>query len=216
MQRDQRLTTIAMHRRTSIRRARVGCGTPMFRYKTVIGRRFAPQTPPIQLTEAKVECNVLSPMKGFGIPVLPAPLRRADRERRNATTGSVRATSARMARPGAGTCGECIPRAPPTCGMLNLAWPTFPSMRTWTEIQTKWGMTLFCQFTFNTSELFIQLRSLARAATSLAAHASSGCPCPDLLRRHAINSDRRSSGRTETFSSAPALALVDRALKGGR
>jgi hypothetical protein len=43
--------------------------TAMFRYKTVIGRRFHARNLSNQQTEAKVEGNVLNRMTGLGMPV---------------------------------------------------------------------------------------------------------------------------------------------------
>jgi hypothetical protein len=42
--------------------------TVMFRYKTIIGRHFRARTPPNQLTEAKIGCDVLNRMTALGMP----------------------------------------------------------------------------------------------------------------------------------------------------
>jgi hypothetical protein len=41
--------------------------TAMFRYKPIIGRRLQARTLPNQRTEAKIGCNMLNRITGFGM-----------------------------------------------------------------------------------------------------------------------------------------------------
>jgi hypothetical protein len=73
-QRDKHLATIAEHGRMSWQRSsgynrRGMVETTIFRYKSIIGRRLHARVLPNQRTEAKVGCNVLNRMAGFGMPV---------------------------------------------------------------------------------------------------------------------------------------------------
>jgi hypothetical protein len=43
--------------------------TALYRYKTIIGRRFHARTLPNQKTEAEIGCNGLSRMTSLGMPV---------------------------------------------------------------------------------------------------------------------------------------------------
>jgi hypothetical protein len=72
-QRDQHIATIEKHGRIGWQR-RFGYNrrslveTAMYRYKTIIGRRLLARTLSRQQVEAKIGCNVLNRMTGFGMP----------------------------------------------------------------------------------------------------------------------------------------------------
>jgi hypothetical protein len=73
-QRGEHLKTITKCGRISWQRSsdynrRSLVETAMFRYKTLIGRRLHARILPNQRTEAKLGCNVLNRMTGFGMPV---------------------------------------------------------------------------------------------------------------------------------------------------
>jgi hypothetical protein len=73
-QRDAHLRSIQQHGRVGWQ-CRSGYGrrslveTAMYRYKTIIGRRFHARTLPHQKTEAKIACNALNRMTGIGMPI---------------------------------------------------------------------------------------------------------------------------------------------------
>jgi hypothetical protein len=73
-QRDDHLRSIQQHGRIGWQR-RSGCGrrslveTAMYRYKTIIGRRFHARSLPNQRTEAKIACNALNRLTGLGMPI---------------------------------------------------------------------------------------------------------------------------------------------------
>src|SRR5271167_3582406 len=72
-QRDQHIATIEKHghigwqRRSGYNRRSL-VETAMYRYKTIIGRRLLARTLSGQQVEAKIGCNVLNRMTGFGMP----------------------------------------------------------------------------------------------------------------------------------------------------
>jgi len=72
-QRDQHIATIEKHGRIGWQRRsgynrRSLVETAMYRYKTIIGRRLLARTLSGQQVEAKIGCNVLNRMTGFGMP----------------------------------------------------------------------------------------------------------------------------------------------------
>jgi transposase len=72
-QRDHHVAEIAKHGRIGWQRRsgynrRSLVETAMYRYKTIIGRRLHARALPNQRVEAKIGCNVLNRMTGFGMP----------------------------------------------------------------------------------------------------------------------------------------------------
>src|SRR6202012_2061416 len=65
----------------------------MFRYKTIIGRRFHAGILPNQRIEAKVGCNVLNRMSGLGMPVSDRTPRQAGPRGGKPNRQSIRAPS---------------------------------------------------------------------------------------------------------------------------
>src|SRR5271154_3242044 len=72
-QRDRHIAEIEEHGRMGWQRRsgsnrRSPVETPMYRYKTVVGRRLRARTLPNQQTEAKIGCIVLNRMTTLGMP----------------------------------------------------------------------------------------------------------------------------------------------------